>query len=327
MSRLRWFGTAWFSLVFLLVIRVNGIAPAAPGYAPTQVVISVTATPSMTATLTPSPTAMATATATPSPTLRPSATPTQTPSPTATWTPEPTATHTPSPTPAPTEACRPAESNVSAVSVPVGPWPRPQPFPSAIGRGPTGANFISLTFDVEGAGELVGQLLNVLDKHNVKATFFIVGSWAEANGRWLTEIAQRGHEFGNHTYSHPNLRDLTAEEVQQELTRTETIVQQLTGQSTKPWMRPPYGAYHEATVQTVYEAGWSTVIWTGTGIDTAPDASESSICNNLMRSAIPGAILLVHPSKAVTIPAIDRFMTEMIARGYTFVPLAVLFNG
>ena len=173
----------------------------------------------------------------------------------------------------------------------------------------------------------MGQLLNVLDKHNVKATFFIVGSWAEANGRWLTEIAQRGHEFGNHTYSHPNLRDLTAEEVQQELTRTETIVQQLTGQSTKPWMRPPYGAYHEATVQTAYEAGWSTVIWTGTGIDTAPDASESSICNNLMRSAIPGAILLVHPSKAVTIPAIDRFMTEMIARGYTFVPLAVLFNG
>ena len=244
-----------------------------------------------------------------------------------TWTPNPTATYTPSPTPTLIEACRPAESNVSSLSVPEGPWPRPQAFNNAIGRGPSENNFISLTFDVEGDGELVGQLLNVLDKHNVKATFFIVGSWAEANGRWVMEIAQRGHELGNHTYSHSSLRELTVEEIQQELVRTEAIVQQLTGQSTKPWMRPPYGAYSDETVQTAFATGWSTVIWTGTGIDTAPDATESTICNNLMRSAIPGAILLVHPSKAVTIPAVDRFMTEMIARGYGFVPLAVLFNG
>ena len=122
------------------------------------------------------------------------------------------------------------------------------------------------------------------------------------------------------------MRDLTSEEVQQQLEQTEAIVQQLTGQSTKPWMRPPYGAYNEATVQTTFAAGWSTVIWTGTGMEVDAEATESSICNNLMRSAIPGAILLVHPSKAVTIMAVDRFITEMIARGYTFVPMSVLFG-
>jgi peptidoglycan/xylan/chitin deacetylase (PgdA/CDA1 family) len=89
-------------------------------------------------------------------------------------------------------------------------------------------------------------------------------------------------------------------------------------------MRPPYGAYNEASVQTTYEAGWTTIMWSGTGVDTAAEATEISICKNLVQYAGPGAILLIHPTRPDVIVAVDRFLTEMIARGYSFVPLSVL---
>jgi peptidoglycan/xylan/chitin deacetylase (PgdA/CDA1 family) len=193
-----------------------------------------------------------------------------------------------------------------------------------IGRGRTGDNLIALTLDAEGTGAIIHDLLDVLDKHGVKVTFFLLGDWAEANGLWVAEIAQRGHEFGNHGYSHTNMLQLTAVEIQAELQRTEEIVQALTGQTTKPWMRPPYGAYNEASVQTTYEAGWTTIMWSGTGVDTAAEATEISICKNLVQYAGPGAILLIHPTRPDVIVAVDRFLTEMIARGYSFVPLSVL---
>jgi peptidoglycan/xylan/chitin deacetylase (PgdA/CDA1 family) len=198
-----------------------------------------------------------------------------------------------------------------------------------INHGPYGAdnNFIHLSFDVEGDGRILGSLLDVLDKHNVKTTFFVVGSWAEANSYWLIEAAARGHEFANHSYSHSDMRQLTSAQMQAELQQTENIVMTHTGKTTKPWFRPPYGGYSTETVQTAYETGWTTVMWSGSGLDTSPDADEISICNALVQYAEPGAILLLHTSNPAVVTAVDRFITEMNARGYTIVPLSILLGG
>lgn len=154
-----------------------------------------------------------------------------------------------------------------------------------------------------------------------------MGSWAEANGHWVTEAAARGHEFGNHSYSHTHFRKLSSAQIQAELQQTETIVMSLTGQSTKPWMRPPYGGYSDETVQASYEAGWTTVMWSSGGADTAPGADGTSICNALVQDAYPGAILLLHTSHGGVVTAVDRFITEMYAQGYTFVSLSVMLSG
>ncbi|MCL4264404.1 MAG: polysaccharide deacetylase family protein [Anaerolineae bacterium] len=266
------------------------------------------------------------ATTTPSSSPIPPATaatrPTQTPLPTATL------TNTPTPTPTLFEACRPETATVPHLSIAPGPWSRPLATTNVIHHGPRdNRQFIHLSFDVEGHASVLGALLNVLDKHQVKTTMFIVGSWAEANSSWLSEIAWRGHEFGNHSYSHTHLRQLTPEQIQTELQQTEAIVLNLTGQSTKPWLRPPYGGYSEETVQAAYTAGWTTVMWSGHGLDTSPDADERTICNTLMQHAEPGAILLLHTSNPAVVTAVDRFITEMHAQGYTFVPLSVLMVG
>jgi peptidoglycan/xylan/chitin deacetylase (PgdA/CDA1 family) len=123
------------------------------------------------------------------------------------------------------------------------------------------------------------------------------------------------------------MRQLTSAQMQAELQQTENIVMTHTGKTTKPWFRPPYGGYSTETVQTAYETGWTTVMWSGSGLDTSPDADEISICNALVQYAEPGAILLLHTSNPAVVTAVDRFITEMNARGYTIVPLSILLGG
>lgn len=258
----------------------------------------------------------------------PTVAPTETAVPTTTSTPQPTETAVPTETmiPMPTTACRSAAPTSPHVVISPGPWTRPPASTTVVGHGPTDADkkFIHLSFDVEGDGRILGSLLNVLDKHQVKTTLFIVGSWAEQNSTWVIEAAARGHEFANHSYSHTYLRQLSPEQIQAELQQTEAIVMGLTGQSTQPWLRPPYGGYSEETVQAAYEAGWTTVMWSGSGMDTISGADETTICNALIEYTEPGAILLLHTSHPGVVMAVDRFITEVHAQGYTIVPLSVM---
>jgi hypothetical protein len=183
--------------------------------------------------------------------------------------------HIPPPEPTATSACGPAANTFNPV---VAPWSRPPAANLPLFRGNANQRLIALTFDVEGTPSILNDLLAVLDRHGVKTTMFIVGSWAEQYPDSVVEIAQRGHELGNHTYSHSNSRELSAGQLQAELQRTEEIIMGLTGQTTRPWMRPPYGLYSSENVQAAYEAGWTTVIWTASGEDTLPEATEASVC-------------------------------------------------
>jgi len=313
-------------LLFLLLAACgpsDGALTAVPTAVPRKIVLQPTATP--TATLPPSPTP------TPlpqpaTPTSQPTSAPTLSPSPT----PEPTGTPTPSPTPDP-YACRPL-AELQAVR-PVRAlngvdWARPSASPDILGVGDGGGmNLIHLGFDVEGSPAHLGELLDVLDRHGVKTTMFILGGWAETYPGWVQELARRGHELGNHTYSHSNLKQMTADEVLSELQDTETAVFQLTGQSTKPWLRPPFGSRSDISVQTAFDNGWTTVTWTGSTDDWREDWDEDAMCRTLRLTAFPGAILYSHTFRAEVPEAVERFILEMQSRGFTFVPLSVMMSG
>jgi len=281
----------------------------------TATAVLPTITPSYTPQPPPSPTTM--------PTSTPSPTPTNTNTPEPTWTPSPT----------PTEdlfACHSLEALANArpshTLITAG-WQRPSASPAVIGVGPdSGLNLIHLGFDVEGSPAHLGELLDVLDRHGVKTTFFILGSWAESYPGWVQEIVNRGHELGNHTYSHANLKPMTAEEVLSEIQRTETTVRQITGQSTRPWLRPPFGSRSETSIQTAYENGWTTVAWTGSADDWREEYTEDLMCRTLRSTAFPGAILYTHTFRSEIPAVIDRFIGEMQLRGFTFVPLSILFS-
>lgn len=296
-------------------------ATAATEPLPTDQAPQATAPP-VTDTAVPTDTPPPPPTPTPRPTSTPRATATNTPGPTNT----PRPTLTPSPTPVVPCFSEPAPASRGRFRVAPGPWPRPPATPGEIyfGNGRTDLSLLHLGFDVEGDSTRFGAMLDVLDKHGVKATMFITGLWAEQNPGWVRAIIARGHEIANHTYSHPNIANLDAETLRQELNRTEDILWSLTGQSTKPWFRPPFGSRSAESLETVYGAGWTTVIWTAGSEDWQADTTYQTMCDNLGLKSFPGAILYTHTNHPDTAVAMDHFIYQMHLRGYSFVPLSVM---
>ena len=302
--------------------------------APTEIAVQPTVAPLPTETPLPTvkPTLPSPPTFTPQPTQEQP--PTATPMPTEAAVP----TDEPSATPEPTAAieevfvdgCRSLEQ-LEAIrpnyTVPAAMWPKQGAWTNEVYNGIGGdLKLIHFGFDVEGSPAYLGELLDVLDRRGVKTTMFILGSWAESYPDWIRAFNERGHEFANHTYTHGNLREMDAETIKDELERTEAVVQRLTGQTSKPWFRPPFGSRSELSIQTAYENGYTTVIWSGSSEDWRQDTTEDIMCKTLLDGAYPGGILYSHTGR-VEIPAVvDRFIGEMQSQGYTFVPLSVLMS-
>lgn len=206
-----------------------------------------------------------------------------------------------------------------------GPWPRPAPSSGLLGQMPDrGLKLIHLGFDVEGDPAAVGELLAMLERRQVQTTFFVLGSWVDTYPEWVQEFVRRGHELASHGYSHTDMRYLPEENLARELRSVESAVVELTGQSPRPWLRPPFGAYSEASLRAAYEAGYTTVIWSGSANDWRTGMDADEMCETLLFYGVPGGILYAHTNRADIVTAVDRFVGEMQAAGFTFVPLSVL---
>lgn len=244
------------------------------------------------------PTALPEPTATPSP--APTDTPTVTPLPTDTPTPEPTAT----PTPLPDTGRPPASPDIVYVGQPYAADGSPQ---------------VNLSFDVEGDPDLLYQMLDTLDKYGVRTTFFMQGEWVQQYPEATQEIARRGHELGNHSWSHQDFKPMTAEQVTKELQDTEALVQKLTGQTTKPYFRPPFGSRSKISVPTAYNLGWTTIIWTYGSEDWREGATVQTIYDAVIGNAAPGALYYMHTSRQIDVDALPRLIEAFQKQGYKLV--------
>ena len=189
-----------------------------------------------------------------------------------------------------------------------------------------GMKIIHLGFDVEREPDALGALLNVLDRRQVTATMFILGSWAEVYPEWVRKIADRGHELANHAWSHEDVARMDLESFEEEVDLTEAFVKELTGKSTKPFFRPPFGSWSDETVSAAYAKGYSTVLWTGSAEDWRSGTNVEVMCKTMMVNSYAGGIIYAHTWHPDTPEVIDRFIGEMQAQGYTFVPLSVILS-
>jgi peptidoglycan/xylan/chitin deacetylase (PgdA/CDA1 family) len=244
------------------------------------------------------------------PTMAPTATPTPAPTNTPTPTPAPTDTPTPAPTETPTPTPEPATD-------------RPPASPEIVYVGnstaPDGRPQVNLSFDVEGEPELLYQMLDILDEYGVRTTFFMQGAWVEQYPEATQRIAERGHELGNHSWTHQDFKPLTAEEVTKELEDTEALVKELTGQTTKPYFRPPFGSRSETSVQTAYDLGWTTIIWTYGSEDWQEGATAETVYENVFGNAAPGALYYMHTSRQIDVDALPRLLQSFQDAGYAMV--------
>jgi len=179
---------------------------------------------------------------------------------------------------------------------------------------------VSLTFDVEG-GTDIEDVLDILNAYQVKATFLLLGTWVERYPRLSRRIVIEGHEIGNHSFSHSNLTRLSKEQIIKDIQKAETIIFNATGASSRPLLRPPYGATNASVLQAVGEAGYRYLcLW---NIDPRDwdGKSAKAITNLVLNNLRPGAILLFHINRTNTPEALPNILDGIIQKGYRVVPL------
>ncbi|MGB8954711.1 MAG: polysaccharide deacetylase family protein, partial [Tumebacillaceae bacterium] len=182
---------------------------------------------------------------------------------------------------------------------------------------------MSLMINVAWGTEYLEEILSILDTNNVKATFFLDGSWAAKNGNVAKKIVEKGHEIGNHAYTHPDMAKLGAERTAQEIVRTNDAIQKATGIRPKLFA-PPSGSYNDLTVKTAHGQGMRTILWTLDTVDwKRPPAA--AILNRIVPKAHNGALVLMHPTEP-TVTALRTMIPELGKKGYHLVTVSELLS-
>ncbi|SDN79811.1 LysM peptidoglycan-binding domain-containing protein [Alkalicoccus daliensis] len=195
-------------------------------------------------------------------------------------------------------------------------------------KGNTSSKVVALTFDDGADGTNINKILNTLSNHNVKATFFLTGKGVEHHPQSIKNIAAQGHEIGNHSYSHPDFTTISASKIKTELEKTEAIVKRVTGKTTKPIFRAPYGATNSAVLKAVGEAGYThTLHWDIDTIDWR-GLSKTQVLNKVVNNVQPGSIVLMHTGAGApgTPAALPDMIKQLKAKGYKFVTISEMLN-
>ncbi len=207
-------------------------------------------------------------------------------------------------------------------NIPKPPEPKPKPAPAAPTPAAAGKT-IALTFD-DGPGPYTAQLLDILDQHGAKATFFLIGSKVSAQADVLRRMHARGHQLGNHSWSHPELPKLPVGQIAGEIDRTNDAIKQATG-VTPAILRPPYGAVNSAVLEQLRLRGMSSILWS---VDTRDWADRNSdiVCSRAVAGAHPGAIILMHDIHQTSVNAVPCILNALKQQGYSFVTVQGLLG-
>lgn len=155
------------------------------------------------------------------------------------------------------------------------------------------SNCVALTFNVYEGAEIVEKILEVLDAHDAKATFFIGGCWAENNGVVLTKIVEAGHELGSHGYFHKDHAKLTEERNRQEMQATHGLIKRLCGVDVELFA-PPSGSFSVTTLTVAEKLGYKTIMWSKDTVDWR-DKNSKTVYNRATKNISGGDIVLMHP--------------------------------
>lgn len=185
--------------------------------------------------------------------------------------------------------------------------------PSPIYRGNPEKPMVALLINVAWGNEYIPGILKILDDSQVKATFFFDGSWVKKNPDLATSISLRGHEIGNHAYSHPDLKQRSRNETMDELKKTNDVIEATL--RTKPkWFAPPSGSFNQETIHVANELGMKTILWTVDTVDWKKPAT-SEMVRRVVTGVENGSMVLMHPTKPVA-EGLESMISSIKEKGY-----------
>lgn len=180
---------------------------------------------------------------------------------------------------------------------------------------------IYLTFDCGYENGNTEAILDALKKHNVQATFFVVGHYLESAPDLVKRMVTDGHTVGNHTYHHPDMSKISDQaSFQKEMDDVAALFKEVTGRELSMYYRPPQGKYSTVNLQMAKDLGYSTFFWSLAYVDWNVDSqpSHEEAFQKLTGRIHPGAIVLLHSTSKTNGEILDELLTKWEEMGYTF---------
>ena len=187
-------------------------------------------------------------------------------------------------------------------------------------QGDANSKKIYLTFDAGYENGYTGQILDILQKHKVKAAFFITGHYLRKNPDLVKRMVSEGHIIGNHTVNHPAMWSLTEKDLCREIEELAREFKKLTNQEMAPFLRPPMGEFSPQSLWQTAKLGYYTVLWSfayrdwDVKVQRGPDFAHQQV----MKYHHPGAVLLLHAVSPDNALALDNIIRDLKKEGYDF---------
>lgn len=190
-------------------------------------------------------------------------------------------------------------------------------------RGVSNQPYIAMTFDDGPHSTNTPRLLDILRQRNIKATFYVIGKNVDMYPHLTRRIVAEGHEIGNHTYTHRNLKTLSDAQVVGEMRRTRTAIVNATGVQPRT-MRPPYGALYQRQREMIMnQFGYPTIMWAVDPRDWQRPG-VSVVKSRILSQTSNGSIVLAHDLHAPTVDAMPATLDGLLAKGFRFVTVSQL---
>ena len=179
---------------------------------------------------------------------------------------------------------------------------------------------VSLSFDAAWGNEDTQQLIDILQKYNVTATFFLVGEWVDKYPESVKALADSGNEIMNHSEDHAYFTKLSAEQIQSEINTCSDKIEAITG--VRPTLfRCPYGEYDDNVISTINSMGIHAIQWDVDSLDWKGISAEEITSRVLSRVQL-GSIVLFHNAAEHTPEALSGIIESLLADGYTIIPIS-----
>ena len=181
---------------------------------------------------------------------------------------------------------------------------------------------IAISFDCAWGTDYMDTLLSVMEKENVKSTFFMVEFWTVKHGDYVKKIVGCGHEIGTHSKTHPEMSKLDRSAIESELKSSSLAIENITGKKVELF-RAPFGDYDDLLIETAKDLGLFTIQWDVDSLDWK-DLSASEITEKVVKNAKEGSIVLFHNQGKHTAEALPGIIAKLKDKGFTFVSIGEL---
>jgi peptidoglycan-N-acetylglucosamine deacetylase len=192
--------------------------------------------------------------------------------------------------------------------------------PKSISSWPTGRKVVALTYDDGPHPRITPQLLDLLARKRVRATFYVLGPMVEQYPQITKRIAEEGHEVANHSYSHKEYTKLSSSAVEQDLRKTHDLIVSASGAPVTTF-RPPYGATNSRVNQQCEEMGYKVVLWDVDTNDWRKRTTQQMVAT-ILKETKDGSIILMHDRYQTTLDTTEAVIDALRERGFEFTTVA-----